>query len=592
MRPSLLVSLYALLLLSASIPAFAQDDETPESPQVKLLKSGRVPEARLGSFVDQIGQRGSAADLAYLFGRTVTSGGFPEPVRQRALEVLAEAASTRKVRPSGQLDGLVSMIAAKDVQPAIRLAAVRLAGLWKFEKASPALAQIVEVPGSASPLLSATLESLAEIDGASNKALIAGLTRQGRPAEVRALAVAALARLDLEAASQAAADVLRHAEKGQDFAPMLAPFLSLKDGIDKLTTAIARADIPPDSAKLALRAVYALGRSDAGLIEALSKAAKITADVKPPDKAEMDRLIAEVNSQGNPARGEAVFRRPDLNCLKCHAVAGAAGGVGPELSSVGASSPVDYLVNSIIVPDQAIKEEFVTKVIQTTDGRIYHGIVADKDERRLVLREANGERRTIPADEIEDQKDGGSLMPKGLVNLLTRAEFIDLLKFLSELGKPGPYAFHTTPTLQRWRVLKPVPASLTKGVPDAETFRADVLGADPSRWLPAYASVPGFLDLGELYQEVGGPLLYLKGEVNVTAGGAVEFRLNNRAGVDAWIDDRPIETPGSTLTAELTPGVHVLTLRVDTTVRMGLPLKVEVVKPEGAATEFTVVGGR
>ena len=31
-------------------------------------------------------------------------------------------------------------------------------------------------------------------------------------------------------------------------------------------------------------------------------------------------------------------------------------------------------------------------------------------------------------------------MPKGLANLMTRAEFLDLVRFLSELGKPGPYA--------------------------------------------------------------------------------------------------------------------------------------------------------
>jgi len=74
-----------------------------------------------------------------------------------------------------------------------------------------------------------------------------------------------------------------------------------------------------------------------------------------------------------------VFRRADLNCMSCHAVAGAAGGVGPELSAVGSSSPVDYLINSVMVPDQAIKEEFVTKVVQTADGRVFHGIVADKE---------------------------------------------------------------------------------------------------------------------------------------------------------------------------------------------------------------------
>ena len=177
--------------------------------------------------------------------------------------------------------------------------------------------------------------------------------------------------------------------------------------------------------------------------------------------------------------------------MKCHAVAAAAGGVGPDLSSVGASSPVDYLINSIMVPDQAIKEEFVTKVVQTTDGRVYHGIVADKDDKRIVLREATGELRTIPTDDIDDSKDGGSLMPKGLVNFLTRAEFVDLLRFLSELGKPGVYAIHTTPTIQPLATAQARVRGSGEVGPRRRYLSKDVLGADPNRWLPAYATVPG-----------------------------------------------------------------------------------------------------
>lgn len=283
-------------------------------------------------------------------------------------------------------------------------------------------------------------------------------------------------------------------------------------------------------------------------------------------------------SNGDAARGERVFRRPDLNCMKCHAVAGAAGGVGPELSAVGSSSPVDYLINSIMVPDQAIKEEFVTKVVQTADGRVFHGIVADRDDKRLVLREATGELRTIPADEIDATKDGGSLMPKGLVNFVTRAEFVDLLRFLSELGKPGPYAIHTTPTIQRWRLLKPVPSS-----PE------EALKSDAARWLPAYALVPGTVPLDEFAAQAGSPVLYLRGEVNVTAAGTVGFRLASAEGVTAWVDGKPAD--GTSFAVDLEPGVHALTLRIDTAARKA-PLKVELVKPEGSSAEFTVVGGR
>ena len=57
-------------------------------------------------------------------------------------------------------------------------------------------------------------------------------------------------------------------------------------------------------------------------------------------------------------RGEAVFRRKDLTCLKCHSIAGAGGLVGPDLVSIGASAQVDYLVESLLVPNKAVKEGY------------------------------------------------------------------------------------------------------------------------------------------------------------------------------------------------------------------------------------------
>jgi putative heme-binding domain-containing protein len=87
-----------------------------------------------------------------------------------------------------------------------------------------------------------------------------------------------------------------------------------------------------------------------------------------------------------------------------------------------------------MLPDQAIKEEFHTLVVQTAEGQVFQGIVADRDDKRIVLKEATGALRTVPAADVEATKEGGSLMPKGLVNFLTRAELVDLVRFLSELG--------------------------------------------------------------------------------------------------------------------------------------------------------------
>ena len=40
-----------------------------------------------------------------------------------------------------------------------------------------------------------------------------------------------------------------------------------------------------------------------------------------------------------------------------------------------------------------------------------------------------------------------SLMPQGITRFLTRSELIDLIRFVGELGKPGPYALRSTPVI-------------------------------------------------------------------------------------------------------------------------------------------------
>jgi hypothetical protein len=75
-----------------------------------------------------------------------------------------------------------------------------------------------------------------------------------------------------------------------------------------------------------------------------------------------------------------------------------------------------------------------------------------KDE--LVLRDAEDRLITIPKNSIEELKDGRSLMPDGLANELTQAELVDLIRFLSELGKVGGnYAVGKARFVRRWQTL-------------------------------------------------------------------------------------------------------------------------------------------
>ncbi|HEU5116848.1 MAG TPA: HEAT repeat domain-containing protein, partial [Isosphaeraceae bacterium] len=512
------------LLVACSSFAQAQ-----ESAMVRLLKGGKVPDERQGTIVEMIGKRGSAADLTYLYERVLDPSGFTPENRLTALNALAEAALTRKTKPEGDLSKLASLLKASDglkTSEKVRLAAIRLAGLWQVETVAPALSAIASDEDSSASLRGAALDALASLGGKAALDAIRPLTSADRPWNVRAQAVAALARIDLDAALASAVSVILDARGNADLTGLLEPFLTKQGGADKLAKALesSKSGVPKDAARLALRAMYAQGHTEPSLVATFSKAAGLDAEVKPLTQPQMDAFIADVLQKGDPERGEAVFRRVDLACANCHAVAGAGGGIGPELSALGSSSPPDYIITSILTPDQAIKEEYQTMVVLTDEGQVFQGIVVDKDDNRLILKEATGETRTIPTESIEDSREGGSLMPKGLPNMMTRAEMVDLVRFLSELGKPGPYGVRSSPIFQRFLTLRDVPSGT-----DATTLP----DASADQWRPIYARVSGDLPLDEVETIAGGPIAYLQGSIQITNPGRVEFRVDHPEGVSA-----------------------------------------------------------
>jgi putative heme-binding domain-containing protein len=586
------------IALTPAYYAFARSSSEPsppdDSPMVKLLKSKRVPEDRQGTIVDLIGKRGTADDLSFIYEQAIVADGFTAPVRVAALEALAGAAANRNLKPSGNLEKLLPLVQAATSSSGASLgkAAVRLAGLWKLEPAAKSLADIARSEQADESLRADAFDALATIGGKTGAAPIEALAAEDHPESTRLLAIAALAKLDLPRATALAAGVLsKPAGPGRSLVPLLRAFLDRQGGSDMLAKAIGGRAIPADSAKLALRAVYTLGRSDQALVDALSRAAGITELSKPLSPSELSNMVSEVAAKGDPVRGEDVFRRSDLNCMSCHSVSKAGGDVGPDLSAVGQISPPDYIINSILNPDLAIKEQYNTLVVLTFEGQVFQGIVTDKDEQRVVLKDATGATRVVPATSIEDQKAGGSLMPKGLANLMTRSEFLDLVRFLSELGKPGPYAIPPVPAIQCWKVFKAVSSELANSVPEGTALRDQILRAPLEKWDVAYAKVDGSLPLDEVKSKSSGNVFYLQGAIDVSSTGPVKVQADSAAGMRLWIDDAAAAPSSSSMSTTLSPGRHSITLRVDTAARPSRTIRVEVAKPAGSSAEFTVGGG-
>lgn len=586
--------LVAMLCVAGVLAASSVQADEPTSavgPLMKLFQSGRLPAERQGTVVEMICNRGNEHDLRVIFDKVIEPDGFAPELRIKAMQWMTDAASTRKVKPAGHLAELEKLVVGKAAaeNPALQESAIKLASTWKDAAIAPALQSLAVAADTRPELRRVAIEGLVSIGDAASKSTLAKLVAKGSPMPVRMQAAAGLSGMDLPAACQAAASILAELTPKDAPEEMIAALMDRKNGADLLAAEIAKQKLLPDVAKRSLRYMYSIGRSDAALSDVLSKAAGIAADAPPPTPEEVTRIAADVIAKGNPVRGETIFRRKDLNCMKCHSINRAGGQVGPELSAVGGSSPVDYVLNSILNPNLAVKEQYVTRIFALVNGKVLTGVVIDRDDVRVNIRDGNGNTVKIPTADIDEELEGKSLMPQGLTKFLTRDELLDLAKFISELGKPGAYAIQQARTIQRWRMLRQPPRELTASVPHLEHIRQFVLGSQPTDWDTAYGQVSGNLPLAELLAPGKPSVLILQGELNVSAPGKARVQITSSETVQAWFDSDAFDT--KEFEVDLTPGRHVVTLRVEVSTRDNPVVRVEFQTPNDSSANYEVIGG-
>lgn len=580
----------AIAILSGSMAGFVGADDPPSAvgPVLKLFQSGRLPAERQPTVVEMICNRGNEHDLRIIFDKIVTPDGFPADLRMKAMGWLSEAATTRKVKPAGDLQALDQLVSAKE--PALQMAAIKLAATWKVAAIAPALQSLATNSQTAPALQVAAIDGLVALGDARSKDTLLGLASESPSRSIRMKATAGLVGLDLPLAATQAAAILEVATPQDNPGAMLDAFFNRKGGTDALASAIENRTLKVDVAKTALRYMYSVGISDAALSGVLSKAAGVATDPPPPTPEEVAKIVGEVVAKGDAARGEKIFRRADVSCLRCHSVSRAGGQVGPDLSALGGSSPVDYVVNSILNPNLAVKEQYVTRIFVLNDGKSFTGVVIDRDDTRVRIRDSQGKTIIIPTADIDEEVEGKSLMPQGIVKFLTHDEVLDLAKFVSELGKPGPYEIRKVPSIQRWRLLRQPAKELTDEVPHLEHIRQFVLGSQPDEWVSAYGQVAGVLPLEELRPGQTPTVLILQGEVQVNEPGQVGFKIHSTEKFQAWVDAEFFDHK-TDFAVNLEAGLHRITVRVEVSGRDAPELKVDVLKPSDSTAQLEVVGG-
>jgi putative heme-binding domain-containing protein len=572
----------------------ASDSRDAARPLVNLVRAGKVPAEREEGVLAAIAGLGNPADLGLVLDRALADA-TPATRRAAVLDVLVRTTQERNVRPAGDLSRVGKLLAGSD--DAVRAAAARAAGAWQVAAARPTLIALGKSAETSDPVRQAAFDGLARLGDGDSHAAIRQMTAKEYPLPTRKQAVIALCGIDPPVAARAALTVLAEAPPGFDAADVFTAFLERKNGAAELTKALAEKKLPSEVAKVGVRTVRTSARESAALVEALTKAGNLGTGPRQLGEAEMKRLVEEVMKNGDPARGEKVFRRADLVCLKCHAVAGAGGQVGPDLVSIGASAPVDYLVESILLPSKAIKENYNALVVETKKGQVFTGIRARETKTELVLRNAEDREITIPVSQIDSRESSKkSLMPEGLADTLTRGELIDLVRFLSELGKVGPYSVSKARLVRRWQMLEP-----TRGAYAllSRTSHASAAGNDPSLvWSPGYSTVGGDLppEAVPLFRMGTGAekqvvlASFVRCQLDATTAGKVKLLLNSAKGVKAWLDGEPIEARQE-MVIDLGVGPHTLTFALDRALRTE-PLQCELDDVAGSPARARAIGGK
>jgi putative heme-binding domain-containing protein len=572
---------------ATAAPLRADDPPSAVASVLKLLKSGKVPPTRIGSVVEMVCTRGNEHDLGYVFQQTLDDKVYAPELRRKSLVWLKDAALNRKTLPEDRA-GLVQLLDLANSDAELQLRAIELAQAWKDSASSPALVQLARAADGSEATRAAAASALVIVDAPAAKTIAGELLAAGQSYSHRSLGVTTLAGVDLAASAQAAALVLQSTTPEDDPAPIMDALLAREGGAAQLGVALQSTPLPQDVAKLCLRRVYASGRSDAALLDVLAPQAGVSAKPVKLSPEQITTLANTAAEKGDAARGEQVFRRNDISCMKCHAVNKAGGQIGPDLTPVGANSPMEYLVNALFDPDAQIKEAFITRTVTTLEGRVFQGITVDRTDQKLVLRNTDSQLIEIPITAIDEEIEGKSLMPKGLPTLLTESETLDLLKFLSVLGKPGDYEVRTTQRFQRWRLLHKPKTELLGDVPNLVVFETEVLAN--GLWTSAYSLVNGTLPLTEIAATQKSPVFYLQGEIDVVEAGQAKLNFDSVNGLTVWLGKEVLASPAGA-TIELTPGRQTITLRVDTASRKEPGLRLELTRPEGTTGQYQVVDG-
>ena len=549
-----------------------------------LLRQGKVDKAKKFDVLQTLCEVGNAKDIEFVLLNTQDpTNEDPLKLQRRILPAVEQAIKSRKLAKSRDSAAMLFQLVDESEDAEKRRIAARILGFWKHEEARESIENLAKTDD---PLnRTAAFEALASFGDAKAVAFTKARLNEANDG----LALLALAKFDTKSAAEAAPKFLKKDAEPVFVESLFAAFVAQKKGTAELATALGDTKLSADVAKVGIRVARSSAQPDQKLIDVLTKAGGLTEPKRTLTKAELEAMMADVKTKGDPARGEAIYRKAELNCLKCHGIAGAGGQVGPDMTSIGASAQVDYLIESLLNPNAKIKEGYNSFVINTEDGQSYSGIKVRETDKEIVFRDAEDRLIAINKADKPEIKNGQSLMPVGLTDGLTSQEFLDLVRFLSELGK-GSYLAQPGKVVRTYQAVQPTKELFTAVTRDR--LAAVATAADLS-WNSLYSAVSGDVPLGDLTKWKIGQGEFqaaIRFRIDVSQAGGLVLNVPDDSGLSLWLDGTPIAA-GKAMELKVEPGVRTVTVHVALDKRKE-PVRIELAEAAKNPARYHLLGGK
>ena len=117
------------------------------------------------------------------------------------------------------------------------------------------------------------------------------------------------------------------------------------------------------------------------------------------------QLLQEV---GNVENGKQVFAEVGT-CIQCHRVRGEGKQVGPDLSEIGSKLSREAMYQAILDPSAGINHNYEQYIVVLETGKSLSGLLMNKTDEVVTLRNAEGIDKTILREKIEEAKPERSL---------------------------------------------------------------------------------------------------------------------------------------------------------------------------------------